>query len=272
MKHVASLRYGVIFKKAFCHPEIFTSFIRDVLGVDLEIDSVETEKSYHPAIGPVDSRFDLFAEDVKNRVIVDIQHQRLKDHYDKFLHYHCVAMLEQIARCETYRSDVKVFTVVILTSGDRHKRDISVIDFDPRDRENISLDEIHHKVVYLCPKYADDSTPEPLREWLLAIEDTLDSEVDETRYRPEIRRIFDFIETSLITPKDTAEMKEEAARYEKLKELESRLAVIKEEGREEGREEGWKEIVRNMLVSGSFSVEQISEITGLTPDQIKFLC
>jgi hypothetical protein len=88
MKEVASLRYGVIFKKAFSRPNIFKAFVKDFLGLDLEIDQVETEKSFAPAIGAVDSRFDLFAEDKKNRIIVDIQHARLGDHYDRFLHYH----------------------------------------------------------------------------------------------------------------------------------------------------------------------------------------
>ncbi len=46
MKQVASLRYGVIFKKAFCVPEIFKGFVRDFLDVQLEIDQVETEKSF----------------------------------------------------------------------------------------------------------------------------------------------------------------------------------------------------------------------------------
>jgi len=31
MKQVASLRYGVIFKKAFCDVEIFKGFVRDIL-------------------------------------------------------------------------------------------------------------------------------------------------------------------------------------------------------------------------------------------------
>ena len=63
MKQVASLRYGVIFKKAFCVPEIFKGFVRDFLNIKLEIDQVETEKSF-PYQG-VASRFDLFAEDKK---------------------------------------------------------------------------------------------------------------------------------------------------------------------------------------------------------------
>ncbi len=55
MKKVASLRYGVIFKKAFCDPEIFTAFVRDVAGIKIEIDNVETEKEFDPPIGRVKS-------------------------------------------------------------------------------------------------------------------------------------------------------------------------------------------------------------------------
>jgi len=80
MIEVASLRYGVIFKKVFSKPHIFTAFVKDILGLDIEIDTVETEKSFSPIIGHVDSRFDLFAEDKKNHLIVDIQHRRYQDH------------------------------------------------------------------------------------------------------------------------------------------------------------------------------------------------
>ena len=59
MIEVASLRYGVIFKKAFSQPYIFTAFVKDLIGIDIEIEKVETEKFFSPIIGKVDSRFDL---------------------------------------------------------------------------------------------------------------------------------------------------------------------------------------------------------------------
>jgi len=65
MKKVASLRYGVIFKKAFSNPDIFKAFVKDFIGIELVIDKVETEKSFVPQIGNVDTCFDLFAEDKK---------------------------------------------------------------------------------------------------------------------------------------------------------------------------------------------------------------
>ena len=44
MKHVAPLRYDVIFKKAFSHPEIFTAFAKDFLDIGLQIDDHLLEK------------------------------------------------------------------------------------------------------------------------------------------------------------------------------------------------------------------------------------
>ncbi len=68
MIEVASLHYGVIFKKAFSNPAIFKAFVKDFLDIQLEITEVETEKSFDSPIGSVDSRFDLFAEDKKNSI------------------------------------------------------------------------------------------------------------------------------------------------------------------------------------------------------------
>jgi len=107
MKNVASLQYGVMFKKAFCDPEIFTAFVRDFLGIEFEVDHVETEKSFNPVIGNVAVKFDLYAEDTKHRIIVDIQHERYPDHYHRFLHYQCAALLEQVATSHDYRPPCK---------------------------------------------------------------------------------------------------------------------------------------------------------------------
>ena len=172
MKEVASLKYGVIFKKAFGVVDIFTAFVQDVvssaanLQLDLQIELVETEKSFTPTVGRVATQFDLFAQDKKNRIIVDIQHAKNTDHYDRFLHYHCVAILEQVAKSYDYAPPLVVYTVVVLTSNDRHKKDILITDLRPRDLEGQPVDETEHKIIHLNPKYVTDKTPEPLREWI----------------------------------------------------------------------------------------------------------
>ena len=244
MKKVASLRYGVIFKKAFCNPAIFKAFVQDFFGIALDIDAVETEKSFDPPIGRVAARFDLFAEDKKNRVIVDIQHERYADHYDRFLHYHCAALLEQIVSSYDYRPPLRVYTLVVLTSGDKHKRDIVITDFAPKDLKGRPLGEIGHKIMYICPKYVTDETPEPYREWLLAIADSLDEEVEESNYHhPQIRKVFEFIEPDLVSPDERARMIEEYHLQEKI-------------------DEGKLEIAKRMLAKG-METAFIAELTGL---------
>jgi hypothetical protein len=63
-----------------------------------------------------------------------------------------------------WRSELKVFTLVVLTSGDRHAPPVSIVDFDPRDLSGRPLHEIPHKIIYLCPKYVSEETPQPYRE------------------------------------------------------------------------------------------------------------
>ena len=217
MLQVASLRYEVIFKKAFSKPHIFTEFVKDMFDIQLEIDHVETEKEFDPPIGQVQSRFDLFAEDRKNRAVVDIQHVRYPDHYDRFLHYHCAAILQQAASAENYRPNMRVFTIVILTSGDRHKVDVARIDFDPKDLQGRGLNEIPHQILYLCPPYVTATTPEPYREWLRAIQDSQTGEVDETSYhKPVFQEVFQTIKQDLISPAERFRMKDEYG-YEEIK-------------------------------------------------------
>ena len=258
MKYVAPLRYEVIFKKAFCQTDVFTAFVKDMAGVEIEIDQVETEKRLDPPIGQVDSRFDLYAEDKKNRVVVDIQHVRFPDHYDRFLHYHCAAMLEQVATAKDYRPKLRVITLVILTSGDRHQVDIASIDFDPKDRAGKSLNEIPHRVIYLCPPYADEHTPEPYREWLLAIHDSMDEEIDETAYQNDmIRKVLETIERDRLTPQERARMKDEYG-----------YAEIGKDQFEKGREQEKIELARNMLGKG-LDWDLIQEVTGLSREVIE---
>ncbi|HAS52182.1 MAG TPA: hypothetical protein DCS21_10745 [Gammaproteobacteria bacterium] len=245
MRRVASLRYGVIFKKAFGDVDVFKGFVRDILGIHLEIDQVETEKEFKPAIGSVAVKFDLYAVDEKNRVIVEIQHERHVDHYDRFLHYHCVGLLEQVKNSINYRPKLTVYTIAVLTSGDRHQCDVAVIDFDPKTLAGKPLNEIKHKIIYLCPRYLNESTPEPYREWLQIIEDSLDNQIDESQYHlAEIRKAIEHIEENDVSPEEKARMIEESY-----------------------FEENVVGIARKMLAKG-FDIPVIMELTSLDEQTI----
>ncbi|MDM8564362.1 PD-(D/E)XK nuclease family transposase [Candidatus Halobeggiatoa sp. HSG11] len=264
MIKVASLRYGVIFKKVFSKPYIFTAFAKDILGIEIEIDKVETEKSFSPIVGSVDSRFDLFAQDTKNRLIIDIQHKRYKDHYDRFLHYHNVALIEQITSSANYKPDMQVYTIVVLTSGDKHKTDILITDFRPKKLDGTCIAETEHKIVYLCPKYVTDKTPEPYRKWLKVIDDSLEEQIEESDYQNEIiQEIFSLIKTDKISPQEYARMKDEYSDEEYMQE-QTQKAMNK------GMEKGMLIAAKNMK-EAKVAVKTIMEVTGLSVEQIENL-
>ncbi len=271
MKEVAPLRYSVIFKKAFSEPEVFKGFVRDFLGVKLEINRVETEKSFPKPV--VDSHFDLFAEDTSNGVIVDIQHVRHGDPYRRFFHYHCAALLEYAAKFTEYNPKLTVFTLVVLISGDKHKNDMAVIDFAPKTLKGRPLKGISHKVIYISPKYLNDDTPEPCREWMQAIQDSQDGQVDETKYTvSEVLRVFDLIEQDTISPEEMWQMTDE--RREEKHPEEKKVEGVKEgEKRDEktdekrGKAEEAKRTAMVMRQKG-MDTKLISEITNLPEEEI----
>ena len=239
------------------------------LQLDLQIELVESGKSFAPAIGRVATRFDLFAQDKKNRVIVDIQHAKNADHYDRFLHYHCVAILEQVAKSYDYKPPLVVYTVVVLTGKDRHKKDILITDLRPRELSGEPVDETEHKIIYLNPKYTTNRTPEPLREWMQAIADSLDEKVDESKYQRDIvRRVFSLIEKDMISPEERAKMIEE---YHLEEGKRTAFSEGVEKGVKKGLEEGMKkekiQTAKSLLLVG-MDIAMICQVTRLTEAEV----
>lgn len=262
---VAPLRYDVIFKKAFGDVEVFKGFVKDFLDIDLNIQQVETEKKFIPPIGNVDSRFDLYAEDLENRVIVDIQHRRYDDHYARFLHYHCAALLEQISTAKNYSPTLTVFTIVVSTSGTQEDVAIAEINFDPVELfSRQRLHKIPHRLLYLSPKHWTPTLPEPYQQWLHLIQDSLDEQVDEALYhKPEIIKVLNLIKTDGLTPQDRARLKDEYA-------LEQSIKKEKQEEFQKGIELGAMrerlEIARKLQAQG-MAVESVEQLTGLSREQ-----
>jgi len=271
MIQVASLRYDVIFKKAFSHPNLFTALVKDFIGIDLEIDEVENDKAFVPPVGNVATKFDLFAEDKKNRVIVEVQHAHYDDTFERFVYYQCSSMVETIVSSDNYRFPVTVITIVFFTQKKTPSPDSGIIvhDFEPRDfitgKLLNTVYKSKHKLIFVFTnKAAHIKTPEPYREWMQAIHDSLSGEVDEDKYtNSSIQELFQVIEKDKITPEERARMKDE---YNEEK--------AKKDAREEGRQEGeekMKEAARHFKALDILTDEQIANATGLNLEMVKTL-
>lgn len=239
MVDVIPLRYGTAFKKAFSDPEVFSAFVRDIIGVELEFTRIEQEKEFLAPVGKVDIRFDLFGEDTKHRAIVELQHFRQRDMFSRFAYYHLVAQIEQIKSSKKYEAERTVYTIVILTRlpEDEHLRfDLASQSSDLITLDGRALGLFGHRIVFVNPRAIAPTTPPHIRQWLELIEDSLDDKIDETAYpHPLMRRVIEAIVADKLSPHENYLYKEEAE-WEDTKDAEFHRG--KKEGRDEGLKDG----------------------------------
>jgi len=226
------------------------------LGITINIERVYTEYEYPETIGFVQTKFDLFAEDEEQRIIVEIQHVKEEDFFMRFLYYHLISLVEQVKGYEAYRFDRTVYTIVVLTSVPRDGSvnfSFAVSDMNPIDEFDKKVEIYPHRLFFLSPRLVNDRTPKGAKAWLELIADTLDSKVDEANYSsPLFRRIIAEIERTSISPEEASEIKDEAA-----------WELAKERFIREGREE-----VALAMLDRGLDVKLIAELTGLKPEKL----
>jgi hypothetical protein len=145
--HLSRLDNEVIFKKAFTDKLVFTQFLKDVIGIDIKVGKIETEKRFKPKIGYIDFFYDIFSESKDNRVIIEIQRVKYDYNFDRFLHYHMMAIAERQKSVNDYKIEPTIYTIVVLTAptaiedkdGETVKNDILISDINLRDKEISSI-------------------------------------------------------------------------------------------------------------------------------------
>jgi len=109
---VHSLESRPAFQEGFSSVEVFKRMVKAFTGVNLQIKEVETEKEFHKPVGNVKVKFDLFAEDEKNRTIVEAQHANYSQNFERFYYYHLIAITETIKSSQDYHFPKTVYTLV----------------------------------------------------------------------------------------------------------------------------------------------------------------
>lgn len=136
-----------------------------------------------------------------------------------------------------------------------------------------TIDVYPHRLLFLCPRLANEKTPPKIKKWLDFIADSLDGEMDANDYQESIlKKIINTIKKNTIDPTLLSEIKDDMAWEESKK----RFA---KEGREEGREEIRQEAQQTILKQQQQTILQarkmslddsaIVQLTGLTLSEIK---
>ena len=278
---IAPLDNSVFFKKAFTDMIVFKAFVKDILGIEVNPKVIETEKSFQPKLGNIDFKYDIFAEDVEKRVIIEIQKVEYDHNFDRFLHYHLQAIIEQQRTSDDYTVGKTVYTIVMITApyrlnkktGEVFKDEVLISKLNPRNLHGIEREVFNHELVFLNPNYKDAETPQHYRDWLeLVYESIHNAENAEINLQNEgVKRAADLVSYEKISPQEWEQSKIEAG---KLKVLEIKYEEGFSEGHRDGIEQGIEqatiEIVQNAISQG-FDNETISKLTGLKIEEIENL-
>ena len=271
MIRVVPLRYDTAFKMAFSQPEVFCRFANDILDVDFHTDQVHQGYKFIKPVSQVDIEYDLFAEDPKSRIVVEIQHVKEGNFYYRFLYYHLINLVEQVKSGKAYEFGRNVYTIVVLTSpysGDEIDFSVAISDLNPVNEFKRKIEAYPHQLVFLAPRMVNDETPPRIKAWLELVLDTLDDEIDEERYTsPAFREVIQAITLDNISPGKLRVIKDE-------QDWELTLDGQRKRGHAEGREEGNRQATQNIvraMLSQGLDTEMIAKTTGLSEAEIETL-
>lgn len=255
---LVNLDNEVHFKKVFTDVEVFTAFVKDILGISIHIDKVETEKVLPSKISAIKFRMDLFAEDEESRTVVEIQKIDYDYSYDRFAHYFMGNLIDMQRSSKDYSFEKNVYIIVVVTSayriseknGKPIKDDVLVTDINPRTLKGEVRDMHNHKLVILNTTYVSADTPEKIKDWAdLIIQSMKNPENPKiNKNNTAIAKAMQLANLDDLSPEQLADAKIHEMRK-------ATLALMQSEGKREERDNG----IRKALKRGKLTHAEIAE-------------
>ena len=272
--YLTRLDNDVIFKKAFSDQFVLTQFIKDILGLDIKINKIETEKRFSPKIAYINFAYDIFAQSEDERVIVEIQRVNYDYNFDRFLHYHTMAIAELQRSALDYKVKQTVYTLVVITApeiitdrqGKPLQHDELIVDFNPRTRRGEIIDFCGHQLIFLNPNFRNPETPPNYIDWFDLLQESIHHPQNPqiNLNNQAIKKVATLIEEDNLTPDERHATKIAAATEQTLQLYEKKGQEV---GKREGRREAQLEMAKKMKAKG-FEVETIAEMTQLEVEMI----
>ncbi len=266
---LGNLDNEVIFKKAFTDKTVFLAFVRDILGIEIEVEKIETEKKFIPKIGYIDFELDIFAESIDKRVCIEIQRVEYDHHFHRFLHYFLMLIAEQQKNAKEYNIEQTFYMIVVLTvpytisekNGKPILDEVLLLNLNPQSLRGEMRDLYGHQFVCLNPNHPDEGTPKKIRDWLDLIYQSI--------YNPQrpvlntenegIKRAMELISFDNLSPEERTQAKNKEA---------ARIVLAKTENK--AKQEEKIEIAKKLIELGSDD-GFVAKATGLILEQIERL-
>lgn len=261
---------------------VLEGFLSTLLNEDIHIEKILESEGNKESYDDKFNRVDLLAQNSKGElIIIEVQNNRELDYFHRMLYGTAKAIAEYINAGEEYSNVKKVYSVNIvyfdLGQGKDYvyhgKTEFHGLHYHDILHLSVQQQEqfVRHTAGDLFPEYYvlrvdefDKHAVTPLDEWIVFLKtgeiraDAKAKGLQEARERLSIDRL----------------SKEERKAYENHREaLRYQRSVLKTswiEGRAEGRKETLYTLARKMLQK-NHSIDEITELTGLSPEEISQL-
>jgi len=269
------------FKKLFgeeYNKDLLIDFLNQLLKKEQgRIKTLTYLKNEHLGRSEADRRavYDLYCENEQgDRFIVEIQKSKQKFFKDRALYYSTFPIAEQ-GKAGDWDFELKaVYTVAILDfvfDEDRNDKEKYRYDVKLTDIETYKVFYDKLTFVYLeMPKFEKtlDELETRFDKWLYVLKNLERLHDIPEKLRDRIfRKLFAAAEIAKFTPEEARAYEDSLKVYRDLK---NSIDTARKEGREEGKQKTLEHTALKMLNKG-LNLEVISEITGLTPEQIEAL-
>ncbi len=248
--------------------DVFCAFVKDVLGIEMHITKVETEKVLPSRVGAIKFRMDLFAEDKEARTVVEIQKVDYDYSLDRFTNYFLGNLIDMQRDSKNYAFAKEVYIIVVVTaaykisekSGKPIKDDVLITDVNPRNLQGEIRDMYNHKMVILNTTNVKKDTPPEIRDWLDLIIQSMQNPYDPqiNQNKPAIVKAAHLAEIDNVSPEDLADAKIQEMRKEM-------VAIVQNDARLEVKKEG----ILNALSLGILTKEQIAGIFNVSVEYVE---
>jgi len=267
---LANLDNEVYFKHVFADVEVFSAFTKDVLGIELNIDKVETEKVLPSKVSAIKFRMDLFAEDADKRTIVEIQKVDYDYTYDRFAHYFLANLVDMQRSSKDYSFEKEVYVIVVVTAayriselnGKPIKDDVLITRINPRNLKGEEKQMTNHEMIILNTVYVDENTPSDIKDWMDLITESMQNPENPNinTEKEGIAKAAKLAEIDRLSPEQLADAKEMEMRK-------ATIALVEDTARKEVE----AKITNSILTAlkQGLDKKQICEIFGVTIEDLE---
>ena len=240
--------FGIVMRDPkYCKP-----FLETILNIKIShIEYPEDQKTINLSLDAKSIRLDVYVEDASNTVYnIEMQNGHNENLPKRTRYYQGIMDLNQLDKGMDYMQLKQSFVIFVCT-------------FDP-----FQLGRHVYTFTNRCVEDPDLLLNDGTQKIILNTKGIFDD------VRPELKRLLNFIDGRQpedAFTQDLSEAVESAKRNEKWRLDYMTLQMAYDEKYREGLEQGIKDTARRMLASTKYSDAEISEITGLSMEQIQTL-